>query len=107
MQRALLAWRLPALVDTVVLAVSELVTNAVRYGRPPVGLVLQRDRQEVHLDVHDGSPREPAGPRGTSVTAESGRGMDIVQALAEQVDCEQIPDDGKIVHATFGVARSD
>lgn len=106
-QRALLAWRLPALVDTVVLAVSELVTNAVRYGRPPVCVVLQRDRQEVHLDVHDGSPREPAGPRRTSVIAESGRGMNIVHALAEQVDCEQIPDDGKIVHATFGAARSD
>jgi anti-sigma regulatory factor (Ser/Thr protein kinase) len=91
----------------VVLAVSELVTNAVRHGRPPVFFVLADHRHEVRLDVHDGNPREPAGPSRADddPDAESGRGMNIVDALAVQVDCEQVPDDGKVIHASFSTAR--
>lgn len=101
-RQVLMGWQLPALVDSVVLAVSELVTNAVRYGRPPLFLVLSRDATRVRLDVHDASPTEPdeqrpqAGPG-----AESGRGLDIVSAVALEVGCEQVPDDGKIMYASF------
>jgi anti-sigma regulatory factor (Ser/Thr protein kinase) len=95
-------WRLPALIDTVVLAVSELVTNAIRHGRPPVGLTLRRREQDLRVDVHDADPREPPRGQATSVAeAESGRGMDIVAALAGEVGVEQIPDDGKVVFASF------
>lgn len=101
-QDALVRWHLPGLVDTVVLAVSELVTNAVRYGRPRVSLELRRQAQQVRVDVHDGNPTEPpslAGEAGPD--AESGRGLAIVQALADDVAVEQVPDDGKIVRASF------
>ena len=52
-------WRVPELVDPVVLTVSELVTNAVRHGRPPVELCLRRLGRTVRVEVHDG---EPSGP---------------------------------------------
>ena len=101
-RQVLALWQLPALIDSVVLAVSELVTNAVRYGRPPLFLVLRRDGTRVRLDVHDASPtgpadkRTPAGP-----AAESGRGLNIVAAVAVEVGCEQVPGDGKIMYAAF------
>ena len=102
----LISWRLPDLVDTVVLAVSELVTNAVRYGRPPVSLELRRRGQQVRVDVHDGDPTEPPGPAGEAEPdAESGRGMGIVHALADEVAVEQVDDDGKVIRLGFDVAR--
>lgn len=102
MRSALLAWRLPALVETVVLAVSELVTNALIHGRPPVALTLRRSAGEVRIGVHDNSPAEPivAGAE-QSGDATSGRGLGIVAELADTVGCEQVPDDGKIVYASF------
>ena len=101
-QDTLVRWRLPGLVDTVVLAVSELVTNAVRYGRPRVSLELRRQAQQVRVDVHDGNPTEPPSLAGeVGPDAESGRGLAIVQALADDVAVEQVPDDGKIVRASF------
>lgn len=106
---ALVKWRLPGLVDAVVLAVSELVTNATRHGRPPLSMGLQHQREQVRLEVHDGSPTEPPGLAGPTAApdAESGRGLSIVQALADEVDVEQITDDGKIIHVTFGVPRGN
>ena len=104
----LVAWRLSHLVDAVVVAASELVTNAVRYGRAPVSMELQCQADQVRLDVHDGNPTEPPGPPGeVAVEAESGRGLGIVQALADEVAVEQVEDDGKIVHVTFGVGGAD
>ena len=99
-------WRLSHLVDAVVLAVSELVTNAVRYGRPPVFIELQRRPEQVRLAVHDGNPAEPslepgAAETGTDVEAESGRGLGIVHAVADKVNVEQVPGDGKIIQVTF------
>jgi two-component sensor histidine kinase len=88
------------LVDSLVLSVSELVTNAVRHGRPPVSLTLRRTPDEVRLDVQDDEPEEP---RSAAVgdDAESGRGMAIVSALADETGTEQVTDDGKVVYAAF------
>lgn len=98
----LVAWCLSGLVDAVVLAASELVTNAVRHGRPPVRMELQRQENQVRLDVHDGNPTEPpTAPADADDVAESGRGMGIVQAVADDVAVEQVEDDGKVVRATF------
>jgi two-component sensor histidine kinase len=43
-----------------VLVVSELVTNAIRYGSPPVYVVLRRGSQDLRVDVHDSYPEGPA-----------------------------------------------
>ena len=101
-REVLSSWQLPALVDRVVLVVSELVTNSVRYGRPPVRLVLTRWQRCVRVDVHDAHAAEPIlDPAGADLEAESGRGLLIVTAVADQVGVEQIPGDGKHVYASF------
>lgn len=97
---ALGQWRLPALVDAVSLAVSELVTNAVRHGLPPVRLVLQRRSRDVRVDVHDEGQGEPTR-RTAGEAEESGRGLAIVEAVSETSGVEQVDDDGKITYATF------
>jgi anti-sigma regulatory factor (Ser/Thr protein kinase) len=96
-------WHLSNLVDTLLLAVTELVTNAVRHGRAPVILTLRRTAGELSLRVHDANPTEPVlnAEHTDNADAESGRGMQIVAALADRTGCEQITDDGKVVFAAF------
>lgn len=108
-REVLLRWRLPGLVDAVVLTVSELVTNAVRYGRPAVSLELARSDGELRVGVHDGDPAEPPGRSAAAAQdgAESGRGLGIVQTLAADVAFVQVPDDGKVVYASFPVEPAD
>ena len=104
---ALTAWRLTGLVDSVVLAVSELVTNAVRHGRPTVFLELLRRSDRVSVRVHDGDPTEPPGTGGEALSdAESGRGLAIVRELADELAVEQVTDDGKIVRVDFDASSA-
>ena len=104
----LVSWRMAGLVDVVQLVVSELVTNAVRHGRPPVHLALLRRPQELCLEVHDGAAWQPAGgARVAAMDAESGRGLHIVAALASDVTVERVPDDGTVVHARFAAPTPD
>ena len=102
-REALRRWELPALVDRVVLVVSELVTNSVRYGRPPLRLDLRRLRGCVRVDVHDTVPEQPPlqGRSEGDPDRESGRGLIIVTAVADEVGVEQVPGDGKHVYASF------
>ena len=96
-------WELQELVDRAVLVVSELVTNSVRYGRPPLHLDLRRLRGRVRVDVHDTVPEEPVlhGREAVDDDRESGRGLLIVSAVADEVGVEQVPGDGKHVYASF------
>ena len=103
-REALRRWELPALVDRVVLVVSELVTNSVRYGRPPLHLDLRRLRSCVRVDVHDTVPEEPVlhgRQDAVDPDRESGRGLLIVSAVADEVGVEQVPGGGKHVYASF------
>lgn len=67
------------------LAASELVANAVVHGLPPVLLTARLagdgDGQVVTIRVSDGSRRLPE-PGPASATAEHGRGLAVVAALA-------------------------
>ena len=83
-QRAAELWRLDREVtETALLLVSELVTNAIRHGAPPVRLSLRLDADRLRVEVTDGSPAPPrlsrAGPDQTG-----GRGLQIVQQLAHK-----------------------
>jgi anti-sigma regulatory factor (Ser/Thr protein kinase) len=97
-RRVLPRWRLAALLDPVLLVVSELVGNAVRHGRPPVGMRLRKAGRGVRVDVHDDEPTRPASPR-VEADAESGRGMMLVDAVAADSGVDQIEGDGKVVWA--------
>ncbi len=106
--RALLTrWGLGDLLDPVQLAVSELVTNAVRYGRPPVRLTLRADDETLSAGVHDGGQPLRRGPEHPGHDAESGRGLAILAALGQRTGTR--PEvGGKVVWVQFlrGV-RSD
>jgi anti-sigma regulatory factor (Ser/Thr protein kinase) len=103
-RQTLQEWRLARLADRVVLVVSELVGNVVRHGGKPVGLTLQRRSQSVRVAVHDGCAQRlpPVDTTvGEGTLEESGRGLYIVNELADGVTVEQVPGDGKIIHADF------
>lgn len=100
---ALGSWRLLDLLDPLLLVVSELVSNAVRHGRAPVGMLLRRTRDGVRVEVHDDASE--TGPLGASTLsgpdAESGRGLFLVDAVSSASGVQQIPEDGKVVWATL------
>ena len=82
MARAADLWRLDRdLTETALLLVSELATNAIRHGSPPVRLSLRLDRDRLRVEVSDGSPALPTltYPEPGQI---GGRGLQIVQLLA-------------------------
>ncbi|MFE9002806.1 SpoIIE family protein phosphatase [Streptomyces sp. NPDC007875] len=76
----LLAWGLEEALFTTELIVSELVTNAIRYGRPPIRLRLIRDRCLI-CEVSDASSTAPH-LRRARVFDEGGRGLMLVAQMA-------------------------
>ncbi|WP_329146215.1 ATP-binding protein [Streptomyces sp. NBC_01456] len=71
--------------DSVVLMVSELVTNAVEHAQPPLVLHVSREHTalRVWVGVTDGGPATREGPWTSSCAYEEhGRGLSMVKALA-------------------------
>lgn len=83
--RQLSAWGLEDVAFTTELVVSELVTNAIRYGGAPVGLRLIRDKTLV-CEVSDPSNTQPR-LRRAKTTDEGGRGLFLVAQLAARWGC--------------------
>ncbi|MFD7442481.1 SpoIIE family protein phosphatase [Streptomyces sp. NPDC059909] len=77
----LTTWGLEELDFTTELVVSELVTNAIRYGRPPIQLRLIHDRTLI-CEVADAGSTTPH-LRRARVFDEGGRGLFLVAQLAE------------------------
>ncbi|MET7391254.1 ATP-binding protein [Streptomyces sp. NPDC005529] len=72
--------------EAVIMVVSELVTNAIEHAQPPVMLHLHREMagNSVWIGVTDGGPSPHEGDWTSSCTdQEHGRGLNIVEALAE------------------------
>ena len=69
-------------VDAVVLMVSELATNAVEHANSRFEVVIDRHDEGVVVHVSDQGPGE-AVPRSPRITDVSGRGLQIVCALAD------------------------
>ncbi|WP_274562916.1 SpoIIE family protein phosphatase [Streptomyces spiramyceticus] len=76
----LVAWGLEDLVDTTELLVSELVTNALRYGEGEIRLRLLLDRTLV-CEVWDAGLVQPRRRRARD-TDEGGRGLQLVGLLS-------------------------
>lgn len=104
-------WQLSAMVDTVELLVSELLTNAVRatglvdestdehllVGKvSPVYLSLSALSDTLLIEVWDASSTPPLR-RVASDTDETGRGLLLVQTLSKEWGCEVLETGGKIV----------
>ncbi|NHC15587.1 SpoIIE family protein phosphatase [Motilibacter deserti] len=69
--------------DDVILLVSELVTNAIVHGRPPVELRIRHAGDSVVLEVIDSATYYPRRMRPTE-DDEHGRGLQLVSLLAER-----------------------
>ncbi|MZG18662.1 SpoIIE family protein phosphatase [Streptomyces sp. SID5914] len=78
--RQLATWGLDEMAFTTELVVSELVTNAVRYGGGPIGLRLIRDTTALICEVTDPSNTQPRLRRART-TDEGGRGLFLVAQL--------------------------
>ncbi|MET9588701.1 SpoIIE family protein phosphatase [Streptomyces sp. NPDC006539] len=89
-------WNLEETAFATELILSELATNAIRYGTPPVHLRLLRDTSLV-VEVSDSSSTSPHLRYATAVD-EGGRGIFIVAQLAERWGTRFTPT-GKIVWA--------
>ncbi|MDH6143687.1 serine phosphatase RsbU (regulator of sigma subunit)/anti-sigma regulatory factor (Ser/Thr protein kinase) [Kitasatospora sp. GP30] len=92
----LAAWGLDDLTFTAELILSELITNAIRYGAAPVRVRMLRDRSLV-CEVSDGSSTAPH-LRYAATTDEGGRGLFLVAQLAERWGT-RYPARGKVIWA--------
>jgi hypothetical protein len=110
----LTAWGLPYLCDDAELIIAELVGNAVRHGlrtaphviahgMPALRLCLLPRSGEVMLAVTDPSDAAPA-PKLAGADGESGRGLQIVGALAHIWGWSPIDGNGKAVWAVLKFA---
>jgi PAS domain-containing protein/GAF domain-containing protein len=84
-------------VDTVVLVLSELTSNAVRHGRSPLSVRLRRLGSRVVVEVADGGGRLPRR-RSAAADDEAGRGLDLVDHRAARHGVRPVVD-GKVVWA--------
>ncbi|MGW4081212.1 SpoIIE family protein phosphatase [Streptomyces asiaticus] len=92
----LIDWGLEETVFTTELIVSELVTNAIRYGRPPIRLRLIRDHdRDLICEVSDASSTAPH-MRRARVFDEGGRGLMLVAQMATRWGTRQSTD-GKTI----------
>ncbi|MEE1760928.1 ATP-binding protein [Streptomyces sp. SP17KL33] len=94
----------PETVDAVVLAVSELLTNAHIHAHSDARLILTWDGECLQVSVHDEDPTLPL-QRSPKPGETSGRGVGIVRMLADTLEmrCQR---HGKTVSACFRPARA-
>ncbi|MDQ0792482.1 ATP-binding protein [Streptomyces sp. B1I3] len=81
------------------LAVSELVTNADRYSHGPYMLELEGNAERISVTVYDSSTALPVlySPDPSRL---GGHGMEIVVALCDRLTAERVPV-GKRIRAEF------
>ncbi|MFD7245045.1 SpoIIE family protein phosphatase [Streptomyces massasporeus] len=90
------AWGLSEFGFAMELILSELITNAIRYGAGPIHVRLIRDRALI-CEVADGSSTSPH-LRYAATTDEGGRGLFLVSQMAERWGTRYTPQ-GKVIWA--------
>src|SRR5579863_2558358 len=107
--RAILAeWGLADLNDTAELLVSELATNALQATQAarlasPLAIYLHANDAWLRVGVWD-ALRQPPGQHPHDLTADHGRGLQIVAALSHDWGTYHPAHGGKIVYALIPVA---
>jgi anti-sigma regulatory factor (Ser/Thr protein kinase) len=87
----------PALIDRLVLVTSELVTNAILHARTDVGLDMRVDGTSILLEVTDASPVPLPAPHVPEPDETSGRGLFLVDVLADEWGVRTVRGGGKTV----------
>ncbi|MET7899921.1 ATP-binding protein [Streptomyces sp. NPDC005355] len=108
-------WRLLPVLDDVVLCASELVSNAVQHAdRPVIGGVEDRRISvgmrcwgafALFLEVGDYDRRMPTLAECPDRMALDGRGLFIVDQLADRLWWDRAAHGGKVVYARFHLPR--
>ncbi|UUU31815.1 ATP-binding protein [Streptomyces sp. CA-210063] len=112
-------WQMGDRFDDVCLVVSELVTNALRHGLPtsnglrpaqdpPVRLHLMRWTERLVCAVRDPSHDSPVAGDSDDFSAESGRGLFLVDSFADSWGWHPLGGalSGKVVWALFQVSSA-
>jgi anti-sigma regulatory factor (Ser/Thr protein kinase) len=71
-----------ALLDDAMVLVSELVTNSVLHGGPPLVVAVECDGTLLQVRVRDGSSALPI-PQAAGQSDENGRGLAMVAAMSD------------------------
>ncbi|MGW0331446.1 SpoIIE family protein phosphatase [Streptomyces sp. NPDC003011] len=100
--RRLAQWGLDELAFTTELILSELVTNAIRYGGGPIHVRVLYDRTLI-CEVFDSSSTSPH-LRYAAMTDEGGRGLFLVAQIAERWGTRYTPA-GKVIWAEQTLPR--
>lgn len=79
---ALTDWRMPQVVETAELLISELVTNALLHARSDAELVVRRSGGTVRFEVSDHSSAVPTTGHHHQ-ESQTGRGLELVELLAD------------------------
>ncbi|WP_344821416.1 PAS domain S-box protein [Actinocorallia longicatena] len=92
------------LAGVALLLTSEIVTNAIRHAQGPIRMRVHRTEHDLTVEVTDHSPLQPQ-PRRASDTDEAGRGLQLVEALADTWGT-RATNNGKTVWFTKSLSRS-
>ncbi|MDX6327576.1 MAG: hypothetical protein QOK15_3930 [Nocardioidaceae bacterium] len=86
---------------------SELVTNALRHGQGTITMSILRDDRTLTVGVADQGSQDPQ-LRERDVTAVTGRGLQLLQALAAGWGTDPVQDGtgGKVIWFTLCTASS-
>lgn len=93
-------------VETACLLAGELVANVLLHVATPSRLIVTRTPTQVRVEVSDHSP-EPPAPRSTRLQDLTGRGLRIIDELAEAWGTIRHPGDGKTVWFTLSLAMPE
>lgn len=101
----------PELVECAELAVSELVTNALLHGEPPIQVRVRGTREHPRVEVRDGSTESPAlavthSDDDDDLLLTFGRGLSIVARSSDAWGAE-IEEHGKVVWFNPAAAFAD
>lgn len=95
----------PVIAHDAEIVVSELVTNAVLHGRPPIDLYVRTSGGRARVEVHDAG-RTPPILGQPNAEAMTGRGLAMVAALSVAWGVEALGAGGKAVWAELEADRA-
>lgn len=89
--------------DTAVLLTSELVTNGIVHALTDLRVTVEATESWVRVEVVDGNPNLPQR-RDYDDEAMTGRGLEMLELLADEVGMQPLADEGKRVWFRLGAA---
>jgi len=92
--------------DTAVLLTSELVTNGIVHALTDLQVTVEATSSWVRVEVVDGNPNLPQR-RDYDDEAMTGRGLEMLELLADELGVQPLADEGKRVWFRLGAAPAE